>query len=245
MSTVLSRLRRALGPRAVSQAVYDPTLYDERVPASIASARRALPLVIDWVHPSSVVDVGCGVGAWLSVFRELGVAEVLGVDGGHVDRARLRIPPDRFIAHDLTRPLALPRTFDLACSVEVAEHLDASHADGFVASLTALAPVVLFSAAIPFQGGDHHVNEQWPAYWVERFAARGFRVIDCLRRRLWNDDEVRWWYAQNLLLFVREDALARYPALVEESARAGTEALPLVHPKKYLLSHTPAQRRRP
>ncbi len=153
-----------------------------------------------------MIDVGCGQGTWLSVFAEYGATDVNGIDGDYVDRDRLEIPADRFHGQDLSRPLAVERTFDLAVSLEVAEHLPEVACDGFVESLTRLAPVVLFSAAAPYQGGQNHVNEQWPEYWAERFARHGYLPVDCLRRRVWANPDVEWWYAQNALLFVARPA---------------------------------------
>jgi SAM-dependent methyltransferase len=198
------------------------------------SARVVAPLVLGLAGPHSVVDVGCGQGAWLAVFRELGVEDVLGVDGDHVDRTRLEIPGERFLASDLTRPLRLGRTFDLAASLEVAEHLPAACAEEFVESLSWLAPLVLFSAAAPYQGGERHLNEQWPAYWAALFARRGYLPVDCLRRRLWDHPDVEWWYAQNAFLYAKSDFLETLPALKREYESAGPSALPLVHPKRYL-----------
>jgi SAM-dependent methyltransferase len=224
---------------------YDAQFYERQVAGSIASARVAVPLVHDLVRPASVVDLGCGLGGWLSAFAAQGVTDLLGLDGDYVDRSRLVISVEQFRPQDLTAPVnpkEIGRRFDLAMSVEVAEHLPASAADTFVASLTSLAPIVLFSAAIPFQGGSDHINEQWPAYWAERFARHGYRAIDVLREKLWNDDRVCWWYAQNLLLYAAEERIAADPRLAEAAARTPQPPLALVHPKKYLLSHTPAMR---
>ena len=113
-----------------------------------------VPLVLQLLPVRSVVDVGCGDGSWLVVFRKLGVKEILGIDGEYVDPGLLQIPQDCFQAFDLAKPFSLGRVFDLAVSLEVAEHLPAECAPGFVECLTRLAPSVLFSAAIPFQGGD-------------------------------------------------------------------------------------------
>jgi len=197
------------------------------------SARVVLPLVLEFVRPRSVIDVGCGLGTWLAVFREHGVEDVWGVDGDYVDRERLEIPADRFLAHDLSQPLRLGRSFDLVVSLEVAEHLPAGCADAFVESLTRLGPLLLFSAAAPYQGGAHHVNEQWPAYWAERFAQRGYLPVDCLRRRLWNCAAVEWWYAQNTLIYAERSYLAAHANLRREH-EACPAALPLVHPRRYL-----------
>lgn len=201
------------------------------------SAEEVVPLALDLIRPASVVDVGCGRGTWLAVFRELGIEDVLGIDGDHVDPANLEIPADRFLAADLTRPLRLDREFDLVLSLEVAEHLLEEFASVFVGSLAGLGPVVLFSAAIPFQGGEGHVNEQWPEYWVRHFGDHGYTVVDCLRRRVWGNERVEWWYAQNMLVFARPDRLESLPALKDEAELTDLRLLSLVHPRKYLELH--------
>lgn len=150
-----------------------------------------------------------------------------------VDEKLLKIPADRFRRADLSCPLNLERRFDLAICLEVAEHLPPERADGFVAELAGAADFVLFSAAIPFQGGYGHVNEQWPSYWAERFAARGFAVRDWVRPRLWTDVSIPNWYRENLLLFVAERRLAEL-APAPDGAADGPMPLDLVHPEAYL-----------
>src|ERR671925_1539421 len=139
---------------------YSPGFYEQQQEGSLRSARRVLPHLVQLVSPRSVVDVGCGVGTWLKAAMELGVEDILGLDGDYVDRAMLQIPSAQFTPVDLTRPFRLPRTFDAALSLEVAEHLPESSAVDFVESLASLSNVILFSAAIPGQMGEHHVNEQ-------------------------------------------------------------------------------------
>jgi SAM-dependent methyltransferase len=213
---------------------YDNAFFWRHREGARRSAGVIVPLVLGLVPARSAIDLGCGQGTWLAVLAEHGVADVHGVDGDYVDRDRLEIPPERFHPHDLGRPLDLGRTFDLAVSLEVAEHLPADAADGFIASLTRLAPAVLFSAAAPYQGGANHVNEQWPAYWARRFAAHDYLPVDCLRRRVWMDSKVEWWYAQNTLLYVRRDRLEADAVLRREHEAAGPDALPLVHPRRYV-----------
>lgn len=191
-----------------------------------------VPILHRLLQPSSIVDVGCGVGIWLQEFLRAGVPHVLGVDGEHVTAAGLRIPESCFAAHDLASPLRLDRTFDMALSLEVGEHLPPASAGAFVESLCLLAPVVAFSAAIPFQGGGGHVNEQWPDYWAALFARYGRVPVDILRPLVWNDGDIAWWYRQNLLLYADEQRAA----LLLEAARGFRMApapLPLVHPALY------------
>jgi len=198
---------------------------------ALRSARVLVPLVRQLVEPRSVVDVGCGTGAFLKAFLDEGVDDVLGVDGAYVDRRLLLVPEGRFQAADLGEPLRIGRQFDLALCLEVADDLAPERAAPFVRSLTELAPAVLFSSAVPAQGGQCQRNEQWPDYWIRLFRERGYAVFDCIREAVWNRPEVEWWYAQNALLFVREDVAARRPDL---RARSRDPVLPLVHPRLYL-----------
>lgn len=162
-----------------------------------------VPLVNELLRPASVLDVGCATGTWLAEWNSAGVSDVFGVDGDYVDRAALQVPSDRFVAADLQQPFSLGRKFDLVQTLEVAEHLDEAHADTFVESLARHGDTILFSAAIPGQGGTHHVNEQWPSYWSEKFEKAGYTTYDVIRPRIWTDPRVIMWYRQNILLFAR------------------------------------------
>jgi hypothetical protein len=133
---------------------------------------------------------------------------------------------------DLTDPPTLERTFDLAVCLEVAEHLPESAADGLVDLLSSAAPVVLFSAAIPGQEGEDHINEQWPTYWATKFADRGFESVDVLRPLLWEDQRVDWYYRQNMMLYVRSDASDQL-TIPEGLIRLPSPPMALVHPEVY------------
>ncbi|MEM4268052.1 MAG: methyltransferase domain-containing protein [Candidatus Woesearchaeota archaeon] len=202
---------------------------------SLKSAKVIVPILLEIYKPRSVVDVGCGTGEFLSVFRERGIKNVLGIDGPWINEEKLRIPKDCFMPRDLEKPIKISERFDLAVSLEVAEHLSQDSACEFVKTLTDLAPVILFSAAVPFQGGLHHVNEQWPEYWVKLFAQRGYVPIDSIRKKIWNNEEVCFWYSQNILLFVKKEYLQKNKKLKKEFEQTGSSVLALVHPKLYLV----------
>lgn len=171
------------------------------------SASVVVPLVLALWPASSVVDVGCGLGSWAAEFLANGVEEVWGIDGDYVDRSLLLIPPDRFLAQDLTRSVRFDRKIELAVCLEVAEHLPESRAVGLVADLTTLSRCVLFSAAVPGQGGLHHINEQYLSYWTKLFEKRGYKGIDPIRPRILGNDSVAWWYQQNIVMYVAPNHL--------------------------------------
>jgi SAM-dependent methyltransferase len=220
-------------PPTGREAVYDANFFEALRESAESSAAVVASVIVDLIAPDRVIDVGCGTGIWPRAFSDLG-CDVWGVDGGYVPRDQLEIPEGRFIERDLEAPLEIRGTWDLAVSLEVAEHLLPASAKTFVCGLASLAPVVLFSAAIPGQGGSNHFNEQWPGYWVALFVEQGMTPIDCVRPLLWEDTRVKWYYAQNSLLFVREDALARHPKLLACRSAVGTRVLPLVHPRLYV-----------
>lgn len=149
----------------------------------------------DGASIDSVLDVGCGEGWLTRALRQRGL-EALGVDGDPLDGVDQLIDLEGGELPDLGR-------FDLVSCLEVAEHVDQGAASRFVQWLTAHADVVLFSAAVPGQGGDGHVNERPAGYWVDLFAREGYVGSGELRWWLWDDDRVEWWYRQNLLLFWR------------------------------------------
>jgi SAM-dependent methyltransferase len=171
---------------------------------NLKSPNVIVPILLGQILPKSVLDVGCGIGTWLKIFNESGVEDYLGIDGEYVDRKMLKIPLDKFQAIDLRTNWNLNRKFDLVISLEVAEHLPAKCADDFVESLTNHGETILFSAAIPGQGGQHHINEQPPAYWQSKFERHGFFFHDTIRPLIWENEKIQWWYKQNIFLLKRQ-----------------------------------------
>ena len=147
-----------------------PYVHDETV-HNVQAANEIVPALIDIFHPHSVLDFGCGIGTFLSVFKRLGVNDVLGVDGPWVDQHMLEkyLASNEFLEADLRHFVRMSRNFDLVISLEVAEHLDERHADVFLDSITAAGDTIVFSAAIPGQGGQNHLNEQPLSYWIQKF----------------------------------------------------------------------------
>lgn len=181
--------------------VYSSEFYEYINAGSRRSARVFIPLLHGALPIDSLLDVGAGVGAWASEWLASGVADIVAVDGSYVPKDALLIPADKFVPHDLSTPLRLPRRFDLVQSLEVAEHLAEADADCLVDTLAAHGDVILFSAAAPGQGGEHHVNEQPLDYWRQKFAARGYLAYDWLRPQLAENADVQRWYRYNSIIY--------------------------------------------
>ena len=212
---------------------YERPFYEWIDESAMTSAEVVVPIVVGMLHPTSVVDVGCGTGGWLSHFSRHGVTNIHGFDSHRVPTDLLKVPPTDFTVVDLTEPPALDRSFDLAVCLEVAEHLPESAADGLVDLLCSAAAVVLFSAAIPGQEGEDHINEQWPAHWAGKFAAHGYESVDVLRPMLWEDQRVDWYYRQNMIFYV-DSSRADVLTLPDGMPHLPAPPMALVHPEVYM-----------
>lgn len=188
---------------------YEQTFFEHIQSGSRRSATRMIPVIQEIFAAQSILDVGCGTGEWLSVFKTSpGVSTVKGVDGNYVSRELLAIDNSEFFPIDLLKPFDLSEKFDLVISLEVAEHLPFSSAAAFVKSLVKHSDAIVFSAAIPGQGGVQHINEQYPEFWSSLFAECSYDTFDCIRPKIANIRDIEWWYRQNCLVFAKRDSQA-------------------------------------
>ena len=180
---------------------YDFAFYLDNRFGSIESAQHVLYTVFQFLPHKSVVDFGCGSGTWLWVAQAFGAQDVLGLDGEYVPDGMRMLHGGQFMPCDLERRQELQKKYDLAMSLEVAEHLSRESAAVFVESLCAASDIVLFSAAHPGQGGDGHINEQPVEYWIEKFAVHGYEPIQ-IQHLFSTDQHIKKWYKDNIILFV-------------------------------------------
>ena len=178
-----------------------------------------LPAILERCPARSLVDVGCGTGAWLRAAQESGIPDLLGLHGVAASSEQITALGIPISVQDFTGDWKLSRRFDLCLCLEVAEHLPAATAPGFIENLCACADQIAFSAAIPGQPGQHHINCRWPAFWQDLFNRCGYRCDDQIRYSIWADDRVEPWYRQNLFIARKDPAAGTEPRL-----------LPLVHP---------------
>lgn len=182
-----------------------PYIHDTQV-HNLQAPKEIVPILIKMFSPKSVVDVGCGLGTFLHVFKENGVTDVLGIDGPWVNKELVsqHIPLDCFLEKNLEEEITIDRRFDMAICLEVAEHLHKDYASALVSNLTDLSDIVVFSAAIPCQGGQNHINEQWLTYWEELFNTYGYALYDILRPQIWDNPNIFFWYKQNMVVFAKK-----------------------------------------
>jgi SAM-dependent methyltransferase len=156
---------------------YDPdNLYPFAMESSMWNVTYQAEALGEWawktLRPASVIDIGCGPGCYLVPFKRHG-CEILGVDACPTAG---RVIPGNFERVDLRFPYTPPNRFDLALCIEVAEHLEAEWADVLIETLAGCTDTILFSAAVPGQPGQYHVNVQSPEFWLSKFADRGYAM---------------------------------------------------------------------
>ncbi len=204
--------------------IYPTEFYADRRAHTVHAAARVLGALPPDLPRRRIADVGCGTGTWLAAALDAGSETCIGLEGDWVQPAMLDDARINFRAADLEQPFELSPV-DLVLSLEVAEHLSPRRAPGFVADLTASAPAILFSAAIPGQGGVGHVNERWQGWWAALFAQHGRLAYDVVRPRVWSDEAVPAWYRQNAILYLDASTAAALKLQPTDPA-----LLDIVHP---------------
>lgn len=208
----------------MSTSLYPTDFYADRRHHTAHAARRILGLLPTSLARNRIADIGCGTGTFLAAALGAGARYAFGMEGAWVSANMLDVKDIDFMPHDLEQDFTGPEV-DLVLSLEVAEHLSPARASSFVADLCAMAPAILFSAAIPGQGGVGHINEQWPSYWAALFGAHGRKPYDIIRPHLWTDEAIPAWYRQNTVLYLDEDSAARLSLTPDDPA-----LLDRVHP---------------
>ena len=197
--------------------------YDKKY-YSTKSADIIVSKIIEIFNPKSVVDIGCGTGNWLNSFMNFGIDDVLGLDLSSLEQDKLLIPLDQRKTINVMEEFDLKRKFDLAITLEVAEHIPQDSADIFVNNLVNHSDIIIFSSAIPNQGGDGHINEQYADYWEEKFRSHQYYFLDILRPLFWDNQNIDWWYRQNIFVVIKKDLYFQFKTV--------PSVLSLRHPDK-------------
>ena len=217
--------------KAKNFELYGGDFHTARDAVTKYAADRILSIVYrEFPGLNRVIDVGCGVGTFLRAAQAHGASHIKGLDGDWVNRDKLVISSTDFQSVDLSNRPSINETYDLVINLEVAEHLAKEDAEQFIQWLCNLAPIILFSAAIPGQGGVGHQNEAWLSYWVGLFEKQGFRPLDLIRPEIWVDQNIYFWYRQNTVIFTKNSQSDQF--------RHTNIPIDIVHPE-LLISKTP------
>jgi SAM-dependent methyltransferase len=212
---------------------YDHAYFADWLEEAERSAPVVVPLLLDFFpFVRSVVDIGCGPGAWLAEFRARGVDEIVGLDGSDIPPDLLQVAESAIRRADFRQDFAIADRYDLAMSLEVADCLPPAASEHFVGELTRTSDVVVFSAAAPGQSKRSGSNERWLSYWVSLFLEQGFLHVDLLRPLIWYDQRVSWRYAQNMMIFVRNSRDDLLEGL-RSRARSANGPIDILHPYSY------------
>ena len=187
-----------------------------------------------------MLDVGCGRGVWLAQGSQHGATDVLGVDGPYIDATTLHVPASSFLAGDISQPLSLGRTFDLVQMLEVAEHLPKANVETFIDNLTRHGSAILFSAAIPGQGGEYHVNEQPWDTGARNSPPAVSSFFDFVRPLIRDDELIYFCYRFNSFFFANRSIVPSLPERVRASHVAAGEP---IRGRYSVLDETPNGRR--
>jgi SAM-dependent methyltransferase len=207
--------------------IYDKSMFEGRHETTHESAKTILRLVkSEFPKIDKVLDVGCGVGTFLKAAREIGINTIQGLDGPWVEDRLLQIPKSNFLKVDLNKLPIIEEKYDLVICLEVAEHLYEISAEPLIKFLTSHSRLVLFSAAVPGQGGNNHLNEQWQNYWAEIFSRFGFYPVDLIRPKIWEDPKIPYWYRQNTLIYISGERI--------KQDGISDALLDIVHPEMYI-----------
>jgi hypothetical protein len=218
---------------------YNDVFFRTRKESAKRSAEIVVPEILEILpvekkHNFSVVDFGCATGDWLSVYERNGCIEILGINDVIPPSDLLEIPQSKILAWDIIKQGKVPvdKKFTICQCLEVAEHFEEEYADKLLQTLTSLSDIIVFSAAIPYQEGTHHVNLQWPDYWISKFTNYGYKELDCIRRHIWNNKSVTICYKQNLFIFFVENLDNQQLSELRKENR--TELYNIVHPDHWL-----------
>lgn len=179
---------------------------------SLDSSRIIISSILPYLPEiNTFLDFGCGVGAWSLALEEKGYTNYTLIDHPGLDRSRLLVSDkSSFIPIDLDRTNPVMAKFDLALCIEVLEHFEEKRALELLDFLCLSSDLILFSAAVPFQKGNGHINLHNHSYWHSHFKKRGFHFFDGFKR-IFFEQSIRkesFFHFQNVFLYFRPEVFS-------------------------------------
>jgi SAM-dependent methyltransferase len=170
--------------------------YYENITEDATRSRDAVFEILGIDKSVTVVDCGGGTGGW-----GVGLKNYTCIDY-RVPLDALLINPEQYIDQDLRKPFNMGEKFDVVISCEVIEHLEEEFTDTFIDNVCRLVKddgVIIFSGAVPNQGGNNHLTERFQTHWAKKFRERGFYGTQhpCIKR----DERIALYYRQNIVIY--------------------------------------------
>lgn len=187
--------------------IYDQAYFNEGI---FTTDYSALALAINEKYqPKRVIEFGCGPGHLTVALADLGI-NVTAIDGfsnpdfRNYDKIKFsKVDLNKY--NEIETFLEFDTKYDVAICTEVAEHLLHDSSEHLINFLTQTAPVVIFSAAVPNQKGNGHINCQNRLFWHQLFLKKNFALIDSLRKEFSYNNKVAIWYKLNIVDYVSKD----------------------------------------
>jgi SAM-dependent methyltransferase len=194
-----------ISPIALNK-MYDRDFHKSIENDEYPQAVRLAEYIASHVPCSTFLDFGCSTGLYLNeIKKRLPQIESVGYEFAE-DAVNAALCPD-VVQFDLTEPLQRSKKENtLSLCLEVLEHIDDANWLPVLTNITKLSDVIIFSAAIPGQGGTGHINCRWKIDWIRRFHSLGWVVdLDKSRHMI---DYMRngyhmGWFANNAMVLVK------------------------------------------
>jgi SAM-dependent methyltransferase len=161
-----------------------------------------VPDVWEWLVaeflPTSILDVGCGTGIAVEYFHNMGL-DAVGFDGLPQNVLNAVVP---IKLHDLNEGPFISRKYDMVWCCELVEHVEEQYLPHILKTFK-LGEIIAMTHGLPGQGGWHHVNEQLPAYWIDKMQEAGFEYLEelseCSKREIRAHGQWIGWWSRGLI----------------------------------------------
>jgi SAM-dependent methyltransferase len=152
----------------------DEAFYERITIEELPQAFRLAKILMQKYAPLTVSDLGCATGLYLVPFVAKGI-KAYGYDNSNIASNASLLSDGIVRCVDVTSTEFVPdEKCDLAICLEVLEHIPEEKAEAAIRALTIMSDRIIFSAAIPGQGGVGHINCQYKPYWIKLFRKYGF-----------------------------------------------------------------------
>jgi len=152
-------------------------------------------------HPEKAADLGCGNGRYCTIFKSYGWPIVHGYEGTP-DINSLGIYDD--IMHlDLTKRRWVDIKYSFVLCLEVGEHIPAKHQEVFLDNVAEFTSKdLIFSWAVPGQGGKGHFNEQPNDVIISELLSRDLIYDESASMKMRKFTSLKW-LKNTLMIFKR------------------------------------------